>query len=433
MIITLLYTLLIIPIIYIITIQALSAMINKKVLIVSFCIATLMYMLLFFMLTAQDFKVILTLSSVIIAVIICNISIQGCSKKQVVYFTSLVLGVILTVETSTQLIITIATNDTIYPRMIDLLVISILLVICIITAKNGVFVRVSRSIVLLRKLMKAILLFSVWLSSVLVSILSFFFHEYSELPGFSIIITISVALVILFGLMCPLLIVINLSNQHYRKITLLTDEQMQVQAEHYKMMSEKNEDIRRFKHNYKNLQVGLTDALLRSDINGALAILETDEVSLWKTNDLYKTGSVVLDALLNEKQLSASKINANIKFDGVLPGNILSAVDTCVIFGNALDNAIEACAKISFTDEKVITVASIYKNNFLLIKIDNPTASDVQIINNTVLTTKLDKKDHGIGLHSIRTTVEKNLGEISLSYRDGIFSLEIDFDFNIRR
>jgi sensor histidine kinase regulating citrate/malate metabolism len=195
-------------------------------------------------------------------------------------------------------------------------------------------------------------------------------------------------------------------------------------------MSKMNEDIAKFQHDYKNLRIGLISYLNQNDISGALGFLKTEYLMLNEPAHNFKTGSVILDALLNEKQVSAAAANATIAFEGVVPEPLLNPADICVIFGNALDNSIEACAKLPKEEEKSITIKSRYFKDFLFIRIENPTAEDVQIINSVIATTKENKQSHGIGLRSIRTAAEKYSGVMKLMCEKGIFSVAIDLDFH---
>ena len=57
-----------------------------------------------------------------------------------------------------------------------------------------------------------------------------------------------------------------------------------------------------------------------------------------------------------EKQQRAASCNAQITFQGTIPSNFLSPTDLCVILGNTLDNAIEACEKIQSENKTIISV-----------------------------------------------------------------------------
>jgi len=279
--------------------------------------------------------------------------------------------------------------------------------------------------------MKAMLLITIWISASLAMLLSFFSTIYSELPGFTLISALIAIFIILVGVMCPLLILNSLSNVHYKNLSAAMEAQVQAQVTHYEAMVKINEDLRHFQHDYRNLRLGLENHLKRQDIQGALSYLKSDEMAHEKYTHIYETGNVILDALLSEKQLLADAVEATIGFDGILPGNFLSTADICIIFGNALDNAIDACAVLSNNDNKTISIKSSHSHGFLFICIKNPVSADIKIKNNNITTTKEDKSSHGIGLHSIRTVVKKYSGNMNISCTNGVFCLEIDLDFNL--
>ena len=89
--------------------------------------------------------------------------------------------------------------------------------------------------------------------------------------------------------------------------------------------------------------------------------------------------------------------------------------------GNALDNAIEACERIDI-DEKFVCVSMHRLNNKLIIEIEN---SSLPVDVNNLITSKENKAAHGIGMQSIRQTVENMNGYVSCSYDNGCFSIKI--------
>ena len=102
--------------------------------------------------------------------------------------------------------------------------------------------------------------------------------------------------------------------------------------------------------------------------------------------------------------------------------------DLCVIFSNALDNAIEACDKIlDDSKDKYISVNVTYINSFCFIKIENSKINEINIKNNNFITNKKDKFMHGIGLKNIKDTVYKYNGEIKIEFDDDKFVIKFIF------
>lgn len=140
----------------------------------------------------------------------------------------------------------------------------------------------------------------------------------------------------------------------------------------------------------------------------------------------FASGNSIADALLSDKAERAEEIGAELQFKGVIFEDIPS-VDLCTILSNALDNAIEACEKISSNEPKIISVKCSYIKHIQFILISNPVAEDVKIINNAVETSKADKNIHGIGLYNIRRTVAKYEGEFEITCKDKMFVMDIGF------
>jgi len=249
-------------------------------------------------------------------------------------------------------------------------------------------------------------------------------------PGFAYLCVILALFVIAAGIVWPLFIMNNMSTIHFKNLSDAMDKQISAQVSHYEAVVRMHEDLQRFRHDHNNLYLGLRSLLMQHDINGALNYLESDEMTLYNNLNTFDTGNVVLDALLTDKQYTADSINTTIVFDGELPENLLSTADICIIFGNALDNAIEACANQSALEGKLITVKASFSNNFLFIEIKNPVNKDIRIINNSITTTKEDKQSRGIGLRSIQTVAAKYSGKMTLSCCENLFCIEIDLDLH---
>lgn len=88
--------------------------------------------------------------------------------------------------------------------------------------------------------------------------------------------------------------------------------------------------------------------------------------------------------------------------------------DLVTIWGNALDNAIEAVEKLPEPDERIIYIKSELYGNATLIRFSNPYADDIIIKNGKIITSKEDNIYHGIGLKSIEKCVAKWSGAVNV-------------------
>ena len=141
---------------------------------------------------------------------------------------------------------------------------------------------------------------------------------------------------------------------------------------------------------------------------------------------IVKTGNEVLDTILTEKSLYCKE--RGIVVSCVADGELLSflhTMDLYSLFGNALDNAIEAVEKIKEEERRQIDVIIYRQQHFLVINIVNPVAEQTLFENGLPVTTKMDKNFHGFGVRSMKYIVKKYDGFINATEEDGCFSLKM--------
>lgn len=142
---------------------------------------------------------------------------------------------------------------------------------------------------------------------------------------------------------------------------------------------------------------------------------------------LAKTGNEVLDTVLTEKSLfcEANGIQANCVADGRLL-SFMDPVDLYTVFGNALDNAIESVSAIEDRTCRIIDVQIYSEKQMVVIQIINPVGTELAFDGEGLpITTKEPDGYHGFGLRSIRHTVEKYGGFMTVQVEDGSFYLRL--------
>lgn len=250
-----------------------------------------------------------------------------------------------------------------------------------------------------------------------------------ENSPWSIALRLSIVLLALF--LCvtfPIVILIAMANAYLKKENENYEERLEAQADYYTQLSRSNFEMRRFRHDFKNMQIGLRTYIEANDLPSAIAVLDGEQENLQSATDIitYDTGNGIVDAILMDKQQKAADKNIKIEFTGTIPMTALSAVDLCVIFGNTLDNALEACEKLPPDETKTISISSLCNSGFMFITITNPVLENVTIKGNTVETTKNDRNLHGYGLYSLTRAVKKYDGDVKLKSENNTFTVEIE-------
>ena len=149
-------------------------------------------------------------------------------------------------------------------------------------------------------------------------------------------------------------------------------------------------------------------------------------VSLYDSEFSYKRES--LNIVLQEKDVICRKhqieLNVLIEEEAL---NFISDTDLYSLFGNILDNAIEACLKVNTDKLIILRVKNI--SNIITIKETNNFNGKLRFDKNgNVLTTKKDDGFHGFGLKSIKMIAEKYNGEIEISSTESNFTLCLYFN-----
>jgi two-component system sensor histidine kinase AgrC len=183
------------------------------------------------------------------------------------------------------------------------------------------------------------------------------------------------------------------------------------------------------KHDMKNQLVIIANYLDNGQI--ALAREHIEKLSgsvLPYIQDFINTDNDAFDAIVNAKiaVCNHKKIHIDIR---EMP-NILACLDGTdigILFGNLLDNAIEAADK---TKERRITVDIRRNGAYMSIQTRNSIADSVLKGNGELETTKKDKSSHGIGVKSIKRVVKKYNGMIDFFEESGEFCCHILLNIN---
>lgn len=202
-------------------------------------------------------------------------------------------------------------------------------------------------------------------------------------------------------------------------------DQIVAQSKYYENMSERSHELRKIRHDSRNMYIGLKKLISEDRKEEALEMIHNRFRDLEATAQQFYTGNGIVDAILTDKQDKAHSVGANISFEGSFPETGVSPEHLCIIFGNTLDNAIEACARIE-KEDKDIKVQCVRTGSYIYITVTNPVAQRVRIKGGLPRTTKADKKAHGLGVYSLNDTVKSCKGKLELDCTDTLFTVNIE-------
>lgn len=174
------------------------------------------------------------------------------------------------------------------------------------------------------------------------------------------------------------------------------------------------EKTRAFRHDVQNHLLVLDGLLQRNQPDAAREYLKSLELNASELSLPVRTGNGVVDILLAEKLAQADGIRTNV--DVHLPKDSgIDDFDWCVLFSNAVDNAVHACRKVE--RDPWITIHGKRQGDYYLLEFENSSPEG-------------PLPSYGTGLENIRTAVERHGGSMLTEKNGAQFSLGILLDIS---
>ncbi len=171
-----------------------------------------------------------------------------------------------------------------------------------------------------------------------------------------------------------------------------------------------------YRHHIQTMKVYAAQGEL-DEISDYLDMLDHD---LTNVETVIRTGNRMADAILNSKLSLAAKKNIRVKAEAKIPVSLaVPAVDLCIVIGNLLDNAMEACMELP-EKERLIRLYVEMKGRYLYLALTNTAVGKKK---RDFRTTK--GEGHGFGLSRIDAIVKKYGGYVTRASEDGAFSTEV--------
>ena len=246
-----------------------------------------------------------------------------------------------------------------------------------------------------------------------------------ELQGSKSLVSMSVVIAILIFVM--ILWVKNRILQEENN-TLVMEEQLQHQK--YCEMIEVMEQNRELIHDTKHHFLVVQEYLKNEEYENLQKYVKQISDEFQRTVPKVYTGIKILDFILEQKRVVAQKSGIRYEIDTMLLTGIpTTEQETCALFGNLLDNAIEACCLVK-TEEKWVKIQIKQINQLLSIELLNTFEMPCIRKQGVFETIKEERGVHGYGIKSMQRIVDKHQGLITYEEKEKIFITKITF-FNV--
>ncbi|MBD5459793.1 MAG: GHKL domain-containing protein [Lachnospiraceae bacterium] len=199
--------------------------------------------------------------------------------------------------------------------------------------------------------------------------------------------------------------------------------QRDVMGQQYQEIREIYLDMRGWRHDYHNHLQVMKAQLAAGRIQEMRHYLDDLEQDLDRIDSTVKSGNLMADAILNSKLTLARKKEIRINCRAVLPASLsVEDVDLCVLLGNLLDNALEACEKIP-ADQRFLRIYMVVNRAQLYISVQNSAREELNFNERNYITQK--RGSHGLGMKRVKALTDKYEGYLTLANEPGIFAAEV--------
>ena len=194
------------------------------------------------------------------------------------------------------------------------------------------------------------------------------------------------------------------------------ERQYRLSRENIEAINIKCHDIR---HQIRHLADGgaAVDRSVLSDIAREINVYDS----------VVETGNEALDTILTEKSLACSGegIVLTVMADGSAL-DFMTPADVYALFGNALDNAIEAVRGVDDEERRTITLSVRRLKRMVAVSVENYYSGVTRFSDDGLpITSKRDRSNHGFGVRSMRAIAERYGGSLHAGVQDGVFYLNV--------
>lgn len=213
----------------------------------------------------------------------------------------------------------------------------------------------------------------------------------------------------------------------YRKQTqfIALESQNQAYQKQLEVLKQSEERFSAFRHDIRNHFTTL-HLLSEQEGNGeVMQYVKQMERFVKSEGSFAATGNSLVDGLLNLKLGEAeTRLRAEVDCEvQVRQERIIDDIDMSILLGNLLDNALQAMEKVPCPKRLCFIMEE--RQGMLLIHVENNHKEIILEKDGNLMTTKLQKKNHGIGLKNVKRIVEKYHGTLQIDYDEQWFSIEL--------
>lgn len=256
-------------------------------------------------------------------------------------------------------------------------------------------------------------------------LVSFMYMEFPE--QFILQIVFSIGALLLYLLNAVMFIILERYTVVMNQIKTeeLQKTKQEMEEERIQNIIRLNENYRCYIHDVHSYFSHLRMLALKGQTMEIVSMIDGMEGEMQsETKGSVYSGNAALDAILTEREIKAkrSQVYLNIFVESFLRVDFISSADMISMFGNLIDNAIEAALKCREDCREVDVKFFMGNRHMLVMYVENHFCEALKKDGERLLTSKQDAGRHGLGIGIVKKTAERYGGALGIEIKGNIFA-----------
>jgi sensor histidine kinase regulating citrate/malate metabolism len=203
----------------------------------------------------------------------------------------------------------------------------------------------------------------------------------------------------------------------------LAKKQISMQREYYATLSQQMNEMGKIEHEFDHF----VESAIHFTEEGNFSKLKeylSDYSEKAKVDSFVELSDhAVVNSMLRYYDIQAKENGILFENKCVIDSRItISDSDLCMILGNALDNAIDACKQLNSSKSRCVSIEAITMEDKWLIKVTNSYNGQLVIHDGRYLSSK-SESIHGFGIRNIEQVIRAYGGIMQIEHNEKLFTL----------
>lgn len=212
-----------------------------------------------------------------------------------------------------------------------------------------------------------------------------------------------------------------------------------VEEQQMKLLKQRLEEAERFygslrkvRHEMRNHMTSIRGLAAGGNYQAAEQYMDKLEDTMGTLDYRFATGNPVTDVVINDKYRKAAALGIDFQVNFYYrPEDTIPVFDLGILLNNLLDNALEACERLTDEQQRRICLSLKRKQQFLLLEVENTFDGAVKWEEGSELpatgkrSESSGQTEHGIGLKNVKEIAERCLGSMDIRISENTFKVMV--------